>query len=133
MQVPEWQTAANEAMDDLTRRYLQFQPRTSDRDLPDNVRRVQRITAFRREEDNYWKRGELVLGTPIGEHIVWQPFPQGSPLIFDAPLRVSDARTPPSPAHRAAAVEIELDTGSGEVHLRLMPDDLKKLLAAIAG
>ncbi|MDQ1709419.1 MAG: hypothetical protein QOG49_804 [Frankiaceae bacterium] len=126
MMDPDRAAAANDAIADVARKWFGVQSLGRDRDLSHDARHAVRITAFLRDAEGRWDRGELVIPEPVGVHLVWQPYPQGAPAVFDGPFRLSAVAREDHRGLRTAQ-ECELSTGGAAVRLRLAPADLARL------
>lgn len=125
-----WRDAADAAMADMSRKWFGIEPRTRDRDPRPGPEHVERITAFARAKDDRYVRGELVIGWPLANRIVWQPFPQGSPRILTGPFRLMDSG---GVGAGTAARAVVLETQGERLDLHILPVDLTRLGDALAG
>lgn len=129
---PERADAVNEKLAGVARKWFGVQNLPRDRELPDNARNAIRITAYMQADDGRWRRGELVVAQPMGAYVVWQPFPQGRPVVIDGPFTLTPSRTPPAMDDRRTAEEFELATRATARLVRLIPDDAARLQRALA-
>jgi hypothetical protein len=120
---------ADEANADASRKWFGIQLPPRDRDIGPPPERVERIMAFLQARGGSYDRGELVVGRPVSNRMVWQPFPQGSPTIYAGPFRLNDAGD--EVRGRDAVRVVELQTKDRRLQLRILPPDLDRLRQAL--
>jgi hypothetical protein len=126
---PDRQSAVNDAIAEVTRKWFGFAQLPRDKDVTQDARDMLRVTAFVRNDER-WRRCELVLSRRAVEHVVLQPFPQGRPVIFQSPFLLIDG----GPTHSGDGTvhDVELVMAERTLSMRLDVEDLDLLTKALA-